>query len=87
MIDGGDVLREQLLGVIDTQIETLQPPEAAEARDRLVGAGESEDDARRAIARVLAGEIFEIARDEREYDEGRYRAALRALPELLYEQG
>ncbi len=82
MAKSSRVLNQAILKVVDNQIRDLTPPATRETFDRLVREGVTEDEARRLIARVVAGEIFDVLKHEQPYDEERYLKALKKLPEL-----
>lgn len=74
--------RKAILDVVDNQLRDLKPPATKETFDRLVGEGFSQDEARRLIGCVVAGEIFGVLKNLQPYDEHRYVTALNNLPEL-----
>ncbi len=82
----GALAGKAILEAVDNQLRDGEPPEAREALTRLIAEGTSEDDAKILIGRVLAGEMFEIMRDQRPHDEAKYVSGLKALPNLLYEE-
>ena len=71
-----------VLDAVDQQLRWEDPPEAKEAYDRLIAMDVSDDDARRYIACALVAEVFEISKYGREYDQERYAARLRGLPDI-----
>ena len=75
-------LNRAILEVVENQIRQLKPPATKETFDRLLREGHSQDEARRLIGCVVASEIFDILKTMQPYDEDRYMAALRNLPEL-----
>ena len=75
-------LNQAVLEVVENQIRQLNPPATKETLDRLLREGHSQEEARRLIGCVVASEIFDILKTMQAYDEGRYVAALRNLPEL-----
>ncbi|MCA1605706.1 MAG: hypothetical protein LC775_09585 [Acidobacteria bacterium] len=82
MAKSSRVLNQAILKVVDNQIRDLTPPATRETLDRLVREGVTKDEARRLIACVVAGEIFDVLKHEQPYDEERYLKALKKLPEL-----
>ncbi len=68
--------------MVDTQIGDGDPPETAEAFERLVEEGHSEEEARKLIGHVVVAEILEVARLGKSYDHERFLAGLAALPKL-----
>jgi len=79
-------VKKAILEVVDNQIRDHNPPATKETFDRLVGDGLARDDARRLIGCVVAGEIFNVLKHLRPYNEDRYVKALRKLPELPWMQ-
>ena len=75
-------LNKAVLDVVENQIRQLNPPATKETFDRLIREGHDQDEARRLIGYVVASEIFDILKNMEPYDEDRYVAALRKLPEL-----
>ena len=75
-------LNKAVLDVVENQIRQLNPPATKETFDRLIREGHDQDEARRLIGCVVASEIFDILKNMEPYDETRYVAALRKLPEL-----
>ena len=75
-------LNKAVLDVVENQIRQLNPPATKETFDRLIREGHDRDEARRLIGCVVASEIFDILKNMEPYDEDRYVAALRKLPEL-----
>ena len=75
-------LNKAVLDVVENQIRQLNPPATKETFDRLIREGHDHDEARRLIGCVVASEIFDILKNMEPYDEDRYVAALRKLPEL-----
>ena len=75
-------LNKAVLDVVENQIRQLNPPATKETFDRLIREGHDQGEARRLIGCVVASEIFDILKNTEPYDEDRYVAALRKLPEL-----
>ena len=75
-------LQTAVLEVVDNQIRALNPRETKETFDRLVREGHDDDEARRLIGCVVVSEIFDILKKMEPFDEKRFVAALRKLPEL-----
>jgi hypothetical protein len=78
-------VQKAILDVVDNQIRDLNPPATKQTFDRLVSEGIGEDEARRLIGCVVAGEIFNILKSEQPFDENRYITLLNQLPELPWE--
>ncbi len=77
--------RAAILEAVETQLSDGDPPEAAEALDRLLAEGYARDEAVRLIGCAMADETFQIMKHEREYDHARYVRLLRKLPQLPWQ--
>lgn len=77
--------RAAIFQAIETQLEDGEPPETAETLSRLLEEGYSRDEAFRLIGCVLADEMFQLVKHEREYDGARYVRLLKNLPTLPWE--
>lgn len=75
-------LRGHLLEVVENQLRDGTPPETAATLARLIEQGDSRERAIELIACVLVTEIFDVLKNRGTYDEARYTAALRRLPEM-----
>ena len=74
-------LTEAILAVVDQQMQSNSPPETRRTFERLVALGYAPEDARRLIGNVVAQEIFAVMQRGEMYNEQRYIAALRRLPD------
>ena len=81
----GHLAGEAMRGAVRDQIKTADPPEAKRTYERLRNLGMSDEQAIEFMAAVLAAEIFDVLKNQREYDREHYEAALRALPTLPWE--
>jgi len=70
-----------ILEVVDTQLRENNPPETRQTFERLVTNGYTLEDARRLIGNVVVQEIFLVLQRGEVYNEQRYLAALRELPD------
>lgn len=77
--------RAAIMNAVETQLADGDPPEAVETMERLLAEGYPRDEAIRLIGCVLADEMFQIMKHEREYDGDRYVGLLRKLPDLPWE--
>ena len=77
-----DMLRRQMLEVVENQLRDNDPPETRATLHRLVAEGHSTSQAKRLIACVVVAEMFHVMMHQQPYDRERYVAGLRALPEL-----
>ena len=76
---------EVLIETVENQIRDNNPPEVRATLDRLMAMGESRENAMRYIGSVFSVEIYEILEHQAPYDEKRYVANLRNLPELPFD--
>jgi hypothetical protein len=76
-------LTEAILAVVDQQMRDNTPPETQRTFERLVALGYAPEDARRLIRNVVAQEIFAVMQRGDVYNEQRYIAALRGLPDSV----
>lgn len=77
---------EALIETVENQIRDNDPPEVRATLDRLMAMGESRENAMRYIGSAFSLEIFEILKHQAPYDEKRYVANLRNLPELPFDE-
>jgi hypothetical protein len=84
MIDkeGQRHLHRTLMEVIQNQIRENNPPETGATLERLMAEGFSRQEAMDLIGHVLAAEIFEVLKDQREHDQEKYIKRLHDLPQL-----
>ena len=80
-----EVVRAAMLQVVDNQLRDGEPPETRQTLERLMAEGHSEAEARQLIAAVVSGEIFNMLKSERSYDQAGYVAALQRLPKLPWD--
>lgn len=87
MDDDGDreVLRAALFEAIENQLRSNDPPETRETLDRLMTEGHTREEAMKLIGCALAGEVFGILKTQAPYDNARYVANLKRLPELPWD--
>ncbi len=76
-----------ILEVVENQLRDNDPPETRETLARLLREGHTEQQAKKLIAIIAAGEIYHVMKDQREFDQDGYIAALRRLPTLPDELG
>jgi len=77
-----EMLRRQMLEVVENQLRDNEPPETRATLDRLVAQGHSASEAKRLIACVVVAEMFHVMKHKQPYDTSRFVAGLRRLPEL-----
>jgi hypothetical protein len=79
-------IRAAILEVINTQIRLNEPPAAKKTLLRLRRQGFSEEEALRLMGYVVASEVFSVLKENRQYNEEEYIAALNDLPKLPWEK-
>lgn len=75
-------IQNAVLTVVDTQIETNDPPEIALTFFRLVNEGYSPSDAKDLIGCVVLSEVFDVMKHGDKFNLQRYVAALNRLPAI-----
>lgn len=66
-------LNRIILEVVDKQIRQDNPPATKKTLDRLIREGIVESEARRLIGCVVASEMFDVLREQKPFDEDRFR--------------
>lgn len=80
-----EILREQVLQVVENQLKDNKPPETKQTYDRLVQSGISDADARIYIGQCVAVEIFNIMKHGKPFDAERYTRNLNNLPKQPFD--
>src|SRR5262245_27600340 len=75
-------LNSSSLEIVDTQLRDGSPPETRQTFERLVVEGYTPEGARQLLAHVVVREIFSVMARGEHYDQRRFLAALRRLPNL-----
>jgi hypothetical protein len=81
MEDHNPHLKAAFIETVENQLENNDPPEARETLARLMNQGVSEDDAKVYIAQAISIEVFDLMKNQREFDSGRYVKNLKRLPD------
>jgi len=76
------LLKATILEVVDNQLRANDPPETRSTLKRLIAEGYSEKQAKEFIACAVTSEIFDVLKNEEEFDLQRYVDALDKLPKL-----
>lgn len=76
-------LQQAVTEVIGNQLRDNKPPVTGETLTRLLTEGFSETEAMRLIGQVVVTEVVAVIQQGKPYDEARYAAALKALPQRL----
>jgi len=75
-------LQEVILQVVQTQIREGTPSETGKTFARLLKKGHGREEALNLIGHIVALEVLGVYGKGRQFDEERYVAALKKLPEL-----
>ena len=87
MTDGDpEFLRAALFEVIENQLRANDPPETRHTLDRLLSTGCAREEAMKLIACALVNEIYDVLKAQAPYDNARYVANLKRLPELPWDE-
>ncbi|REJ96627.1 MAG: hypothetical protein DWQ34_03630 [Planctomycetota bacterium] len=80
-----EIIRTHLFEIINIQMRSGEPPETKQTYDRLISDGHPQEEVMKMLACVVMSEIFGALKNKQPYDHQRYTAALRALPELPWD--
>jgi hypothetical protein len=80
-----ELLREQILQVVENQLRTNDPPETKQAYKRLTESGISDEDARIYIGQCVAVEIYDVLKNQQPFNQERFVSNLKKLPEEPFE--
>ena len=75
-------VRDGFLSSVVTQISSGDPPEAKETYDRLLAEGQSDSQAIQLMGLALKKEMRDMISQSRGFDNTRYVALLKRLPEI-----
>jgi hypothetical protein len=78
----GPFLRAALMDVLDYQLRENDPPETRQTFERLKAEDIEDDETRRLLGCVIAGEIFAVMKTKQAFDRERFTSRLRMLPEM-----
>lgn len=80
-----NILRAAIFEIIKNQINDGSPLETKGTYELLMAEGYSEEETMKLIGCVVSSEIFEMLKEGRRFDEAAYVKALKALPQLPWE--
>ena len=72
-------LHQLILEVIENQLRDNDPPETLQTFDRLMAQGDSEEEAKRKIGTVLVTHIYNIMKNQNNFDNEQYCRDLNRL--------
>ena len=81
MMESSNRLSAAIIQVVDTQIESNDPPETKQTFERLISEGFSEKVAKELLGTVVIAEVFGVLKDGKPFDIERYVTALNKLPQ------
>jgi hypothetical protein len=76
-----EIIREHIFQIITNQIRANNPPETKQTYDRLKKLGYDDYQTRQLIGQCLAVELYRIMKYKKPYNNERYIANLKNLPE------
>ena len=79
--EDGKYIHDAIMTVVNNQIRNINPPKTKQTLDRLIKEGYTKEDARKLIGYVVLSELNEMMKLNRVFDEAKFVAALKALPE------
>jgi hypothetical protein len=68
--------------VLDNQLKDNDPPETRKTYERLKQEGIEEEETRRLLACVIAAEIFDVVKNNDEFNLARFTQRLSTLPDM-----
>ena len=80
MMESNNRLSAAIIQVVETQIETNDPPETKQTYERLLSEGFSEQISKELLGTVVIAEVFGVMKDGKPFDIDRYVTALNKLP-------
>jgi hypothetical protein len=80
MMESKNRLSAAIIQVVETQIETNDPPEIKQTYERLLSEGFSEQVSKELLGTVVIAEVFGVMKDSKPFDIDRYVTALNKLP-------
>ncbi len=84
-MDSHEIVKEQLLQVVENQLNMDDPPETKATLTRLLGLGINKKRAKLMIADCIQIQMQEMFRDEKVFDTNRYSELLNKLPNNPFE--
>jgi len=78
-------LKKAILQVVSNQLRMNDPPETQSTLNRLISEGYSKQDAKELIGAVVSAHIYEMLKEQHEFDNAKYIKDLKMLPKLPWE--
>ncbi len=82
MMESNNRLSAAVIQVVETQIESNDPPEMKQTFERLITEGFSEEVAKELLGTVVIAEVFGVLKDGEPFNRDRYVSALNLLPQV-----
>ena len=79
------IINLAILEIVDNQLRDEDPPQTLATYQRLTGQGYSDKETRNLFGCVVSGEIYDVLKQMKPYNQKRYLRALRRLPRLRWE--
>jgi hypothetical protein len=79
-MESSNRLSSAIIQVVETQIDSNDPPETKQTFERLISEGFSEKVAKELLGTVVIAEVFGVMKDGKPFDIERYVNALNKLP-------
>jgi len=79
-MESKDRLNAAIIQVVETQIDSNDPPETRQTYERLLSEGFSEKVSKELLGTVVIAEVFGVMKDGKPFDINRYVTALNKLP-------
>ncbi len=80
MMESNNRLNAAIIQVVETQIDTNEPPETKQTYERLISEGFTEKISKELLGTVVIAEVFGVMKDGKPFDIDRYVTALNKLP-------
>jgi len=81
MMESNNRLSAAVIQVVETQIDSNDPPETKQTFERLISEGFSEKVAKELLGTVVIAEVFGVMKDGKPFNIERYVSALNKLPQ------
>ena len=78
-------LKKAILQVVSNQLRMNDPPETKATLNRLISAGYSKHEAKELIGAVVTAHIYDMLKEQHEFDNSKYVKDLEKLPTLPWE--
>jgi hypothetical protein len=83
--EGNPHLKKAILQAVSNQLRINKPPETKKTLDRLIEEGYSREESMKMIGAVLSAHIFDMLKEQRNYDNESYVRDLNKLPKYPWE--